>query len=116
MTWDLAPVADAGTVTVDPFSRTLTVRPAPYADGYTKLLWHDGIRAHDKPDAGTVWASGAGKANISFGQPTDDGALAFRFPVGDAVYRELVGSPGLRATFAVDTVSRRILSVTFKGR
>jgi hypothetical protein len=38
------------------------------------------------------------------------------FHVGDPVYRELVGSPGLHATFAVDTVSRRILSVTFRGK
>jgi hypothetical protein len=92
------------------------VRPAPHADGYTKLLWDDGIRAQAKPDPPTVWASGAGQSQIAHGQPTDDGALAFTFRTGDPVYRKLVGSPGLRATFAVDTVSRRILSVTFRGR
>jgi hypothetical protein len=116
MTWDLAPVADAGTVTIDARRRALIVRPAARADGYSKLLWDDGIGALAKPEARTVWASGAGKSEISFGQPTDDGALEFTFAVGDPTYKKLVSTPGLRATFGVDTVSRRILSVTFRGR
>jgi hypothetical protein len=113
------PLVAAGVVTVDLRSRTLTVRPAPSARPYAKVLWADGVAAQAlawPPSAArTVWASGAGKRDISYGVPAGD-ALEFRFPRGDPTYRKLVGPPGLRATFAVDTVSRRILSVTFRAK
>jgi hypothetical protein len=52
---------------------------------------------------------------VAFGLPIGD-ALAFRFQVGDSVYKQLVSSPGLRAIFAVDLETRQILGVRFRGK
>jgi hypothetical protein len=68
-----------------------------------------------------VYAAGAGQTRVAYGLPTDedDRALAFRFGIGDPVYRRLVSTVGLRARIAVDTAGatgREILSVTFQGK
>jgi hypothetical protein len=111
------PLLDDGVVSIDSRNRTLTVRPSRDASGYAKLLWRDGVAAQAAtPQPPTVWAAGAGQSKVSFGLPTDDGALEFRFAVGDPVYRELVSTPGLRARIVVDRASRQILGVTFRGK
>jgi hypothetical protein len=62
------------------------------------------------------WANGAGEHDIARGRPAADGTLRFRFQRADAVYKHLVGTPGLRATFTVDRVASRMLGVTFRNR
>jgi len=96
------------------------VRPAPGARGLAKALWSEGVRAvaadpgYDGPP--TVWATGGGESKIAYGQPAGGDALKFRFPRGDPIYRKLVSTPGLRATFVVDRGSSQILGVRFHVR
>ena len=113
------PLVDDSQVTSDPFTRTLTVRPAPHASGTAKLLWRDAVGALDGPAgvARTPWANGAGQTQVAFGLPSDDhAALEFRFYRGNPVYRELVSTPGLRAWIALDRATGQIISVTFRGK
>jgi hypothetical protein len=61
------------------------------------------------------------RAAVGSNASTSDDALEFQFhgDSRDAVFRELVSTPGLRARIAVDTADatgREILSVTFRGR
>jgi hypothetical protein len=115
------PLATDGTVAIDPRTRTLTVKPAPDARAYAKVLWAEGVRAqaeapgyHGPP---TVWANGGGETKIAHGVPTASGdALTFHFHPGHPQYTRLVGTPGLRAVIVVDRGSSRILSVRFRGR
>ena len=58
-----------------------------------------------------MWASGGGQTKIAFGLPAGGDALKFRFGRGAPVYRKLVSTPGLRATFVVDRGSSQILGV-----
>ena len=126
------PLVEDGVVTIDQRTRTLIVKPARSASGWAKAVWRDGVRAQRdaarfpaQPGfparAATVWAAGAGESRIAYGLPTDadDRALAFRFAVGDPVYRRLVSTVGLRARIAVDTAAttgREIIGVAFGGR
>ena len=117
------PLAADGAVTIDARERALVVRPAPGARAYAKVLWAEGVRAQAGAaasryagDAPTVWASACGQSKFTFGLPAGGDALKFRFGRGDPVYKKLVGTPGLRATFVVDRGSSQILSVRFHGR
>jgi hypothetical protein len=117
----IRPLAGAGAVTVNPRERTLTVRPAPGAPAYAKVLWTEGVRAQAEASGyvgpPTVWGSGAGQRQIAHGVPTASGdALTFRFHPGHPQYTRLVSTPGLRAVFTVDRGGRGILSVRFTGR
>jgi hypothetical protein len=117
----LRPLAAPGTVAINPRERTLTVRPAPDARAYAKVLWNEGVRAQaEAPGYGgppTVWASGGGGSEIAHGVPTARGdALVFHFHPGHPQYQKLVSTPGLRATFVVDRGSSQILGVRFHGR
>jgi hypothetical protein len=88
------PLVADGVVTIDARERALVVRPAPSARPYAKVLWAEGVRAQAEAAAfrrsgggpRTVWASGAGQAQIAYGLPAGDDALAFRFHVGHPVY------------------------------
>jgi hypothetical protein len=87
------------------------------------VLWAEGVRAQAGAaasryagDAPTVWASACGQSKVTYGLPAGGDALKFRFGRGDPVYKKLVGTPGLRATFVVDRGSSQILSVRFHGR
>jgi hypothetical protein len=94
-------MAADGTVTIDPRTHTLTVRPAPDARAYAKVLWNEGVRAQaEAPGYGgppTVWASGGGADKIAYGMPTARGdALEFRFHPGHQQYEKAglaAGSP-----------------------
>jgi hypothetical protein len=115
------PLIADGIVTIDPRERALVVRPAPSARPYAKVLWAEGVRAQAEAfrrggGPRTVWASGGGSSRIAYGLPEGADALAFRFGIGDPVYRRLVSTPGLFARIAVDRASDQILGVTFKGR
>ena len=116
------PLAAAAAVTIDARERALVVRPARDARGYAKVLWAEGVRAQAEAasrhagDAPTVWASACGQSKVTFGLPAGGDALKFRFGRGDPVYKKLVSTPGLRATFVVDRGSSQILSVRFHGR
>jgi hypothetical protein len=115
------PLIVDGVVRVDLRERRLVVRPDPYADGQAKRLWRAAVRAEAASgrggrDAPTVWASGAGQSQISFGRATDDDALMFGFYPGHPAYKELVSTPGLRARIAVDRANGGILGVRFRGR
>ena len=111
------PLLCDGVVTIDSRARALVVRPAADASATAKLLWRDGVRAQATAAMPPgVWATGAGQPRISFGLPTDDNALEFQFDGRDAVFRELVSTPGLRARIGVDRANRQILGVTFRGK
>jgi hypothetical protein len=112
------PLAADGAVTIDARERALVVRPAPGARAYAKVLWAEGVRAQAgfAGDAPTVWAAGGGQSKVAYGLPAGGDALEFRFGRGDPVYKKLVSTPGLRATFVVDRGSSQILSVRFHGR
>jgi hypothetical protein len=115
------PLAADGAVTIDARERALVVRPAPGARAYAKVLWAEGVRAQAGAAASrfagppTVWAAGGGESKIAYGLPEGD-ALKFRFGRGDPVYKKLVSTPGLRATFVVDRARSQILGVRFHGR
>jgi hypothetical protein len=114
------PLAADGAVTIDARERALVVRPAPGARAYAKVLWAEGVRqagAAASRFAGppTVWAAGGGESKIAYGLPEGD-ALKFRFGRGDPVYKKLVSTPGLRATFVVDRARSQILGIRFHGR
>jgi hypothetical protein len=117
------PLAADGAVTIDHRERALVVRPARDARAYAKVLWAEGVRAQAKAatsgypgDAPTVWASACGESKVTYGVPAGGDALKFRFGRGDPVYRKLVSTPGLRATFVVDRGSSQILGVRFHVR
>jgi hypothetical protein len=116
------PLAADAVVVVDARERALVVRPAPAARAYAKVLWAEGVRAQAEAAASrfagppTVWAAGGGESKIAYGLPAGGDALEFRFGRGDPVYKKLVSTPGLRATFVVDRGSSRILGVRFHGR
>ena len=116
------PLAADGVVTIDAATRTLVVKPAPSARPYAKVLWDEGRQAqiqamgrrHD--DTPTVWANGAGRSQITYGTPGDNGTLRFRFHPAEQVYEDLVSTPGLAATIVVDRATSTIMTVTFRAR
>jgi hypothetical protein len=87
------------------------------------VLSAEGVRAQAEAaasryagNAPTVWAAGGGQSKVAYGLPAGGDALKFRFGRGDPVYKKLVSTPGLRATFVVDRGSSQILGVRFHGR
>ena len=65
-----------------------------------------------------MWATGVGRCQVSHGVPVGADALEFQFhgDSRDAVFRELVSTPGLRARIAMDRATGQIIGVTFEGR
>jgi hypothetical protein len=59
------PLAADGTVAIDPRTRTLTVKPAPDARAYAKVLWRDGVRAQAEASSGPDPRSATGSAGRS---------------------------------------------------
>ena len=122
------PLAADATVVNDMMTRELVVRVARNASGTARLAWREGVQAlaqaeaapdlrtHLRANAPTVWARGAGRDNIARGMPGEDGSVRFRFDLGDSTYKRLVSTPGLRAVVVIDWHTRRLLSVSFRGR
>jgi hypothetical protein len=113
------PLATDAKVIVDSAERTLIVKPKVMT-GHAALLWRQGhrdlVKAEEAGRYGeTVWAHGAGRREISRGEPAEDGSLRFKFRRGDPAYKELVGTP-MSAVIVVDSWSSSILSVKFRHR
>ena len=105
------PFAVAAVVVNDPFSRTLTVRPAE--QGYGAVLWRQAHRelvedekfrrfGYTPPG---VPAHTPSRREVARGVPVGDGSLRFHFPLRDPAYRELVGTP-LSAVIVVDRATK----------
>ena len=117
-----APLAATGEVLVDPFARTLNVRPAEMS-GYAAVLWRQAHRelvedekfrrfGYSPPG---VPAHTPSRREVAQGVPAPDGSLRFHFPLRDPAYKELVGKP-LAAVVVLDRASGQILGVKFRHK
>jgi hypothetical protein len=98
-----------GIVTNDVGTRTLIVSRPENLLGYQRLWWREAHGALAAAEQGGwssahpfLFAHTADQRDIAHGLPVDNLGLAFHFPVGVAVYGELVSQPGLRALVTVD--------------
>jgi hypothetical protein len=119
-----SPVAVVGVVSNDLPNRTLTVKLADAADGYTKLLWRESFAALRRSEqlgwrdsAPTVYASTDSAdrvASATAGDAVFGGLLRFTFAPGEPSYVQLVGKPNLAAIVILDREQRRFLSCKFR--
>jgi hypothetical protein len=72
-------------------------------------------RSYSRFGPPTPYAKGAGKWEISRGQPGADQSLRFKFVDGDPIYRKLTSAP-LAAIVTVDRKTSHILGVKFVNR
>jgi hypothetical protein len=107
----------------DVMTRTLIVGRPEGASGYDKLLWRESHRALEQAvDSGWqghdfLWGGAFGDRQIVHGSPGPDFlSLAFHFPTGVEVYRQLVSKPGLYALVTADRNLRRFMAVKFLHR
>ena len=117
MTGAPRPLLTDGSVTIDPSTRALVVRPTASASATARHLWREAVRAQaERPgSAHTIWAKTVAGRSVAFGLP-EGNALAFHVNDG-SVWRELVSSPGLTARIALDAANpRNIIGVTFRAR
>jgi hypothetical protein len=109
-----------GIVRIDSAARTLIVSRPENLSGYQKVQWriaHEALQRAEQSGWGSahpfLYAHSVGQRDIAHGLPGGGLTLLFHFPVGVAVYGELVSQPGLRALVTVDKSRGRFTGVRF---